>query len=65
MPKMKSKKGATKRFKRTGTGKLMRARSSKSHLLTGKSTRRMRRLRKKTVVDGADLKRMRILAPYI
>ncbi len=65
MPKMKSKKGATKRFKRTGTGKIMRARSSKSHLLTGKATRRMRQLRKKTTVDKTDVKRMRILAPYI
>ncbi len=65
MPKMKSKKGATKRFKRTGTGKIMRARASKSHLLTGKATRRMRQLRKKTTVDKTDVKRMRILAPYI
>ncbi|MGD0266966.1 MAG: 50S ribosomal protein L35 [Candidatus Methylomirabilota bacterium] len=65
MPKMKSNKGAAKRFKRTGTGKLRRARSSKSHLLTGKSARRMRPLRKGKLVDPADLKRMRILAPYV
>ncbi len=65
MPKMKSNKGAVKRFKRTGTGKLRRAHSSKSHLLTGKSGKRMRPLRKGTLVDPADLKRMRILVPYI
>lgn len=65
MPKMKSNKGAVKRFKRTGTGKLRRAHSSKSHLLTGKSGKRMRPLRKETLVDHADLKRMRILVPYI
>jgi large subunit ribosomal protein L35 len=65
MPKMKSSKGAVKRFKKTGTGKLRRAHSSKSHLLTGKSGKRMRSLRKWTVVSPADVKRMRILAPYI
>jgi large subunit ribosomal protein L35 len=65
MPKMKSSKGAVKRFKRTGTGKLRRAHSSKSHLLTGKSGKRMRSLRKETLVSRADIKRMRILAPYI
>lgn len=64
MPKMKSNKGAVKRFKTTGTGKLRRAHSSKSHLLTGKATRRMRKLRHGTLVDKADLKRMRVLFPY-
>ena len=62
---MKSNKGAAKRFKRTGTGKLRRARSSKSHLLTGKSTKRMRVLRGRTLVDKSDVKRIRVLAPYI
>jgi large subunit ribosomal protein L35 len=65
MPKMKSNKGAVKRFKRTATGKLRRAHSAKSHLLTGKSEKRMRSLRKGTLVDPADVKRMKILAPYI
>ena len=64
MPKMKSNRGASKRFKTTGTGKLRRAHSSKSHLLTGKATRRMRKLRHETLVDKTDLKRMRILFPY-
>ncbi len=64
MPKMKSKRGAVKRFRSTGTGKLRRARSSKSHLLTGKSGKRMRPLRKGILVDPADVKRMKVLVPY-
>lgn len=65
MPKMKTNRGAAKRFKVTGTGKLRRAHSSKSHLLTGKSGKRMRPLRKETVVHPADAKRMKILVPYL
>ena len=65
MPKMKSNRGAAKRFRTTGTGKIQRAHASKSHLLTGKSAKRMRGLRQGTLVDKADVKRMRILAPYI
>jgi len=65
MPKMKTLKGAAKRFKRTGTGKLVRFRASKSHLLVGKASRRMRPLRKSTVVHPADAKRMAKLVPYI
>ncbi len=64
MPKMKSNRGAAKRFKTTGTGKMRRYHSSKSHLLTGKAARRMRVLRKGTLVHPADLKRMRVLLPY-
>ncbi len=64
MPKMKSNRGAVKRFKTTGTGKLRRAHSSKSHLLTGKSAKRMRQLRKGTLVHPSDAKRMKILIPY-
>jgi large subunit ribosomal protein L35 len=65
MPKMKSNRGAAKRFRTTGTGKVRRAHACKSHLLTGKSAKRMRGLRKGTLVDKADVKRMRVLAPYI
>jgi large subunit ribosomal protein L35 len=65
MPKMKSNRGATKRFHTTGTGKIVRAHASKSHLLTGKSTKRMRVLRGGTLVDKTDVKRIRVLAPYI
>ena len=65
MPKMKSNRGAAKRFRTTGTGKVFRAHACKSHLLTGKSAKRMRGLRKGTLVDKADVKRMRVLAPYM
>jgi large subunit ribosomal protein L35 len=65
MPKMKTSRGAAKRFKRTASGKLKRYRASKSHLLTGKSAKRMRPLRKSAVVDPADAKRMRKLVPYL
>lgn len=61
---MKTNRGAAKRFKTTGTGKVRRYRSSKSHLLTGKAARRMRPLRKGTLVHPADVKRMKVLIPY-
>lgn len=64
MPKMKTNRGAAKRFKTTGTGKVRRYRASKSHLLTGKAARRMRPLRKGTLVHPADVKRMKVLIPY-
>ena len=54
MPKMKSNRAAMKRFKRTGTGKIRRRRAYHSHLLGGKSHKRKRRLRKGTLVAGAD-----------
>ncbi len=62
--KMKSKRGAAKRFRSTGSGKLRRAHAGKSHLLTGKPAKRMRGLRQATLVDKADVKRMRVLSPY-
>ena len=58
MPKMKSNRAAMKRFKRTGTGKIRRRRAYKSHLLTSKSAKRKRRLRKGTLVDKTDYGRM-------
>lgn len=64
MPKMKSNRGAAKRFKSTGTGKLRRAHAAKSHLLTGKSAKRMRTLRKGGLVAKSDLRRMKVLTPY-
>lgn len=64
MPKMKSKRGAAKRFRSTGTGKLRRAHAGKSHLLTGKSAKRMRGLRKGGLVHKADVRRMKVLTPY-
>ena len=63
MPKMKTNRGAAKRIRRTGTGKLRRMRANKSHILTKKSKTRKRRLRSATLVSKADEKRMRRLLP--
>jgi len=52
--KMKSHRGASKRFKLTGTGKLKRNKAYKSHILTKKSAKRKRGLRKATILTGAD-----------
>ena len=56
MPKMKTHKGSAKRFRRTGTGKIMRAKAFKSHILTKKSQKRIRNFRKETVASAADAK---------
>jgi large subunit ribosomal protein L35 len=63
MPKMKTNKAASKRLRRTGTGKLRRNRANKSHILTKKSTKRKRRLRTATLVSKADERRMKRLLP--
>ena len=57
--KMKSHRGAMKRFKVTGTGKIKRNKAYKSHILNKKSAKRKRGLRKATVLTSADLTRMR------
>ena len=64
MPKMKTHRGAAKRVKKTGTGKLKRMRSNKSHILTKKTTKRKRRLRKSDLVSKADTKKLNKLLPY-
>ncbi len=56
MPKMKTNRGAAKRFKRTGTGKLKRRRAFRNHILTKKATKRKRQLRALPIV-GADNKK--------
>ena len=56
MPKMKTHKGTAKRFRRTGTGKIMRAKAYKSHILTKKSQKRIRGFRQETTVAPADVK---------
>lgn len=61
MPKMKTNRGAAKRLRKTGTGKIRRLRAYKSHILTKKSQKRKRRLRKATLVAKADEKRARRL----
>jgi large subunit ribosomal protein L35 len=63
MPKAKTSRAAAKRFKKTGTGKVARRHALKGHLLTSKSRKRKRKLRKATIVDSADAKRMKRLLP--
>jgi large subunit ribosomal protein L35 len=63
MPKMKSNKGAAKRFRRTGTGKIRRNSAFTSHILTTKTTKRKRNLRKAGVLSSGDAKRMKALIP--
>ena len=65
MPKQKTKRGAAKRFKVTASGKILRRKGWKSHLLEWKSPRRRRQLRKATQVSKADVKRVRRLLPYL
>jgi large subunit ribosomal protein L35 len=58
MPKMKSNRGAAKRFKKTAGGKVKRRKAYKAHILTKKSTSRKRKLRKSALVSPADRKRV-------
>ncbi len=64
MPKMKTNRGAAKRFKTSGTGKIVRNKAFSSHILTKKSTKRKRNLRKSSVLDSANLKNVRRMLPY-
>jgi large subunit ribosomal protein L35 len=64
MPKMKTHRGAAKRLKATGTGRLKRNKANKSHILTKKTQKRKRRLRKADLVSKSDEKRMKRLLPY-
>ena len=65
MPKMKTKRGAAKRFKLTGSGKIKRNKAFSSHILTKKSTKRKRGLRQSGLVDSANAKAIRKILPYI
>lgn len=65
MPKMKTKRSAAKRFKVTGTGKLKRNKAYKRHILTKKSPKTKRNLRKSTTVDATNVKNMKQILPYI
>lgn len=64
MPKMKTKRAAAKRFKTTGTGKLMKMNANTSHILNKKTTKRKRQLRKAVEVDASNVKMMKRLLPY-
>ncbi len=65
MPKMKTNRGAAKRFKATGTGKIKRGKACSSHILTKKSTKRKRGLRKSGLVCESDYKAVRRMLPYL
>ena len=65
MPKIKTSRAAAKRFKKTGTGKLKRNKAYKSHILTKKTTKRKRNLRKATIVDTTNFKNMKKILPYL
>ena len=65
MPKLKTKRAAAKRFKKSGTGKLMRMKAYKSHILTKKSTKRKRNLRKAAVMDATNAAVMKRVLPYL
>lgn len=64
MPKIKTHRGAAKRFKFTGSGKLLRRKAFHSHILTKKTPKRKRALRQATLVDSANLKQIKTLLPY-
>ena len=64
MPKMKTHKGAAKRFSITGTGKVRRMKAFKSHILTKKAPGRKRGLAQGTTVSKSDTKRVREMLPY-
>ena len=65
MPKMKSHRGATKRFKKTGTGKIVRRKVNKQHILTKKSSKRKRKLRQPALVSSAEAKRLQQMLPNV
>ena len=65
MPKMKTHRGAAKRFKKTGSGKIVRSKSNKQHILTKKSPKRKRHLRKSVLVARVDEKRVKQMLPSL
>lgn len=65
MPKLKTNKSAAKRFKKSGTGKLIRNKAYKSHILTKKTTKRKRNLRKDIVTDATNAKVMKKIMSYL
>ncbi|HEY1204933.1 MAG: 50S ribosomal protein L35 [Bryobacteraceae bacterium] len=64
MPKLKTHRGAAKRFKKTGTGKIVRHHAYARHILTSKARSRKRKLTKSVVVDPANAARVREMLPY-
>jgi large subunit ribosomal protein L35 len=65
MPKMKTKRAAAKRLRKTANGLLKRGKAFRSHILTKKSTKRKRGLRQTGYLLGADARNMKKLIPYL
>ncbi len=65
MPKLKTRKSAAKRFRATGSGKIVRRHSFKNHMLEHKSSTRKRRLSMMAVVDERDEENVRLMLPYL
>ncbi len=65
MPKLKTRRAAAKRFRISGSGKLMRRKAFKNHMLEHKSTKRKRSLTGSTVVSERDAENVRLMLPYL
>jgi len=65
MPKMKTNRGAAKRFKVSASGKIIRNKAFASHILTKKSTKRKRNFRKNAVMDATNVKNVKKMLPYL
>jgi large subunit ribosomal protein L35 len=65
MPKIKSRKAAAKRFSRSGSGKIMRRKAFKNHLLQHKSSARKRRITGLAVVNERDAENVELMLPYL
>lgn len=65
MPKMKTNRSAAKRFRRTASGKVRRKKAYKNHILTKKSPKRIRQLRKGATLSDGDAKRIKDMLPYL
>jgi large subunit ribosomal protein L35 len=64
MPKLKTHRGAAKRFKRTKTGKFLRSKAFKQHILSSKTRKRKRKLRGTTTVADVDATKLARMLPY-
>jgi len=65
MPKMKTNRGAAKRFRKSGTGKFKRGQSHRRHILTKKSTKRKRHLREPSQVAACDSRMVKRMLPFV
>lgn len=65
MPKIKSNRGAAKRFKATGTGKIVRGKAKANHILTKKTTKKKRGLRKSGLIDDTNVRGVKRMLPYL